>query len=825
MITECVKGKMSDRAIHVRSIPKGTVKFELVLASSVRAVVIAESGARPEESPGICRLDQPVSFTALQADPALLDAATAATKKGGSEDTVPSVSTIELWQRCLPEELVCRVGDVLQLDVHYYRPEKLFFARSVKVVKYRALGREKGYVCALKENGFGFIHSPVRGADAYFKSPQVLNSESLPAPESALKIGTVVSFDVICEDTNSGGKLRAKRVVMENPATAQLQAQEDAVRYTLQERVTGTVLRLSTKKDSPGLIKMHAAFVDGLKSTEFCDPDLVDALTAFQACAQLQSTLIHALPLATLKSYYHVIESRFPGIAHESSPADARDPSLGHNLKIFKLTGDKYDAWKAANTRAGGSGGVDKSRTDPSNLPFFKDDYCSPEFGALAADLKVTFSVCWDPTRARKVAKRIRLTDEPICDAAGEELGEQQGIIDVLVDKVEKYGFIRCIPSDEKLFWHMASASNGTKGGNSNGGAGKDALPLMLGSEVAFQLRRRGGLRCAAGIRTLHQGTLAEETVLPELCTALVIAPNHLVLVDVSAAPLLRKKYLDPRAVTEATAPRDSTGSATAKENWSKVALEAVTPATSSPVEIVGELECETEKVSIGDDVADLSPTAGVDVTPAETGVLSAVIAEVDPSDYKAKYFQVLPRTPLTIVSNGTAAQVGDLVRCRVTVKWVSQRSPVSAEVVDVVPTEDADGKVAAKKRGRISRMKMRVKALPAGACAAVDDECLTAYSLPSVDFVEITDLSGEEGAQLFYCEALEVLPCDEQRDGNSRDSVAFPQPGDEVDFWAVRGAGNLAFHVRMLPKVKDHGVSQRGICSVQTMCPVFIYA
>lgn len=56
VITECVKGKMSDRAIHVRSVPKGTVKFELVLASAVRAVVIAESGSRPEESPGIARL-------------------------------------------------------------------------------------------------------------------------------------------------------------------------------------------------------------------------------------------------------------------------------------------------------------------------------------------------------------------------------------------------------------------------------------------------------------------------------------------------------------------------------------------------------------------------------------------------------------------------------------------------------------------------------------------------------------------------------------------------------------------------------------------------
>lgn len=837
VITECVKGKMSDRAIHVRSLPKGTVKFELVLASAVRAVVIAESGARPEESPGIARLDQPVSFTALQqsADSALLGAASAAAaKKAGNADAAasdPSITSIELWQRCLPEELVCRVGDVLQLDVHYYRPEKLFFARSVKVVQYRALGREKGHVCALKENGFGFIHSPLRGADAYFKSSQVLSWESLPAPESSLKIGTVVSFDVICEDTNAGGKLRAKRVVLENPATAQQQAQEEIARCTLLEGVKGTVLRVSTKKDSPGLIKLLLpAQVEELRNlADFCDPELVDALTAFQACAELQSTVIQALPLATLRSYYHVIESRFPGLAHESTPTDARDPSLGHNLKIYKLAGEKYDVWRAAHaktlsTSTGTTADKGKQQSDLTTLPFYKDDYCTPEFGALAADLKVVFAVCWDSVRARRVARKICLTDEPVCDASGAELGEQSGIVDVLVDKGEKYGFIRCIPSDEKLFWHMASTSTSNKAG-AGGNKDKDAasaavVPLMLGSEVSFQLRRRGGLRCAANIRTLPQGTLSSETVLPELCTALVTAPNQLVLVDVSAAPLLRKKFVDPRVVAEATgATKDP--STTVTESWSKVALDGSSPVPSpvpvpsaasvSPADVIVELESETSKVAIADETAVESP---VPADSSSSATLQQVPAEaVDSSDYKAKYFQPLPRTPLPIqgTPEGLQLQVGDLVRCRVTVKWASQRSPLHAEVVEVVasPAVGEVSRSAFKKKGRISRMKVRVKGFAFGSgSGVVDEDCLSAYNLPSIDFVEITELGAEQGQPCFYCEALEVLQVQGDEHSNSRD-IVFPQPGDEVEFWAVPGmGGNVAFHVKLLPKVKDHGVS-----------------
>ncbi|KAJ1418472.1 hypothetical protein B484DRAFT_142174 [Ochromonadaceae sp. CCMP2298] len=219
VITEMVKGKMSDRAIHVKVVPKGTVKFELVVAAGVEACVIAESASHPEETPGIARLMLSLSTEVVGSL---------------SEGSSGHLDVIELWQRCLPDEMTCAVGDMLLLDVHFYRPEKLFFARNVKIGQYRRLGREVGTICSLKENGFGFIHSALRSADLYFKYSHVLGWDSLPVAESALKVGAVITFDVSFESTNQGGKLKAKRVMIQK---AESKVKEDS-RYIMKEDIS-----------------------------------------------------------------------------------------------------------------------------------------------------------------------------------------------------------------------------------------------------------------------------------------------------------------------------------------------------------------------------------------------------------------------------------------------------------------------------------------------------------------------------------------------------------------------------------------------------------
>jgi hypothetical protein len=61
-----------------------------------------------------------------------------------------------------------QIGDKLRLDVQNYRPEKIHFARAVKVSSFRKIGREAGVVCGIKE-GFGFVRSHLRDIDMYFR--------------------------------------------------------------------------------------------------------------------------------------------------------------------------------------------------------------------------------------------------------------------------------------------------------------------------------------------------------------------------------------------------------------------------------------------------------------------------------------------------------------------------------------------------------------------------------------------------------------------------------------------------------------------------------
>ena len=55
-IVENSKGKMSDRAVHLRVLPTGTVIFEYAIAEQVEAIVVAEPKyVNKEEEPGLAR--------------------------------------------------------------------------------------------------------------------------------------------------------------------------------------------------------------------------------------------------------------------------------------------------------------------------------------------------------------------------------------------------------------------------------------------------------------------------------------------------------------------------------------------------------------------------------------------------------------------------------------------------------------------------------------------------------------------------------------------------------------------------------------------------
>lgn len=179
---------------------------------------------------------------------------------------------------------------------------------------------------------------------------------------------------------------------------------------------------------------------------------------------------------------------------------------------------------------------------------------------------------------------------------------------------------------------------------------------------------------------------------------------------------------------------------------------------------------------------------------------------ELDCSDFRAKYFPVLPRLPISFTPGGDSVpQVGDVVACQVTANWTVQRSPVSLAVLSSASTPSSK---AFKKKGRINRLKFRVRA-PASS-EFVSADCLQCYGVATIDFVELVDLSYEDSShsadalgQYFYCQAQELMPSDE----NSRE---LAQIGDEVEFWVVPSAGPSAFGAKLLPKVssREHGVS-----------------
>jgi hypothetical protein len=803
-----IKGKMCDRAMHVSRLPKGSVKFEILLASKVRAVVVAESSSTPEEVPGLLRLDAPLARYAKVAS------------TDGAESS--NISTIELWQRCLPDELVCKIGDVLQLDVHYYCPEKLYFARAVKIVTFRPMGREWGQVCSLKENGFGFVHSQLRGSDIYFKSSHVFDEDSSIVPEHSLKIGTMLTFDVAYEDTHSGGKLRCKRVMLENPAATKLRSDAASQQSLISRDVLGVVVRNTTKKDAPGLLRYldpaAAAALTEQSALPCYDPEVLGAMSSFTGCSDVQSFTHVGLPYNALKNYFSVIEDKFaPTVVYKSVQTDNRDASTGYTIVVSKVSSaEKYEEWKAGLAGSADRAARDKdasrsngdSGTGPT-IQFAKDDYTTPDFGALANDLKVIFDVCWDFTKGKKMAKNIRLTDESITGAED----PQFGVVDVFVDKNERYGFIRVIPSDEKLFWHMGpkSQTSGTVGSEHAG-------HLMLGSEVRFSLRSRGGLRCATDIQVLPAGQLCAKETLPECCLGLVVDESQLVLLDVKAVALLCNKYLDLGLMQNALLNHRKLKSGA--EGWSRA----------------NEIPQKLGKAGAsGGASASENGAAVPDDSPKE---------EAENTDFAAKYFPMLPRCPLRyVVSPAAEADVpgtgagscaaGEVVACTLDVQWGLQRTPVAATVVPSSSSQEASQGLiatpmqAVKKKGVITKLKFRTS-VAATAGSDGNEFCgLQRRSFPLIDFVEILAVGDssrsasvvELSSEYYYCQFNELV----QRysvESNSREDASQPQVGDEVEFFNIPALPNavaiesLAFYVKLLPKtaVGKESVSGRDI-------------
>ncbi len=825
VIAESVKGKLSDRAIHLHIIPKGSVIFEYEVGKEVLATVVSAPG--DGGSPGLARLKNAINVTSIS---------------GVTED---NLSQIELWPRCMPEELILRVGDVLQLDVLYYRPEKLYFARSVKVASYRQLGREEGYIVAVRDQGFGFIHSLTRNIDIYFKKGQVLSStDGVFLPESSLQTETLVSFDVSGEDISAAkNKLRAVRVriVPHSRASGEKtteKEEEEMKKSVLRQDVRGRVVRTPKSRESSGLLKISADDAKAIRDTVFFNPSIISALDEFVRVPEWREVSIYALPVSSARQFYTVLDRAsittttttttssvdndyssannsskrssdimFPGVVYENLLINDKEPSVGRRLVIRKVEAAEYSSWLDNNSQQQqqSNAAIVKSQKDHNFVEFFKDDYQSSEWIPLSNDLHVRFNLCWDNSRNRKIAKAVRLTDEPAPDSGGSS-EPQQGIVDMAVEKNGCFGFIRCLPSDEKLFYHIGT------------GMPRPA-DLHVGSAVSFRLRVRGGLRCATDIACIPMHAVQLQSELPGECHALVVGDGSAaVLVDAKGCggAALCKKFIG-LSLLSAGALADQHGSAAAmgagkkvsSALWDKKSIETGAGAASTTIHV-------TSENGNGDDDEEAAADAKRDET------------------YMPKFYPPLPRIYLPLkdaggadVTPGAGPPVGSVVLCKVVVNWAAQRQPLYFCLASTTAA------LAVCKRGRIVRSKFRLK-LPLSLeslmpgqinegnkeVASVAEDSISSAALALVDLVEIFDLEERTKDQrlvdlaasavapanavtlspkVFYCRHDEVtLGPDAEFGAAGRDGI---QNGSEVEFWAVPSLSScMALNVSVVP-------------------------
>lgn len=809
VIAEMIRGRLCERAIHLKIIPAGTVQFEVVVVSDANLTVLTEPGLPPaDEIPGLGKLDEEISVEQYT---------------GGSK-----IVEVDLWHRCMPEDLIVRKGDRLKVNIHYYRPEKIFFARNARIIQFFPLGRDIGQIVTIKEqNSFGFIKSDMRKVDLYFKSTLVINSNGEPVPESELKKGNIVTFDCNVEDAL---KLRAIRVQLADQATQQhylsqvnSSSSSSSVDDTvLLKDVVGVVVRNASKRDSQGLIKVATPVFKEIQELVFIDPLIVQAIDShFLPNASLNSIDLPGLPDHQKKVYQDVIDHRYSSqLTYETLPTHVTD-----NFKTLRIT--KKAVKDQAETPAKPEKAMKILSKGDSTIPFSKEDYKTEELGPLISDMEVIFDVAWDRFKAKKVAKYIRLTDEEISQTEEEKVNNV-GVIDAFIQSSYRGGFIRSLKTDEKLFWVTKSEGKGGSDAVEEGN-GTTNGDYAVDSEVSYTLRKRGGLRCAVDVKLLPKGTLSKEVVLPQVCNAVVVAQNtatnqlDVVLTETGHETQLCLKYID-LAVLDALfklqqPPQSSSTAATSNE--------PVVKADSPQGEVQGDSSPNTE---VG----------------AALNGSDAPSSTEDRVEYKAKYYPPLARLPISLpartvtpsdetskegkrtASPTDALKVGDVVSCHVVVNWAVKRSPLSVTILDILPSN------AVKRRGRIQNAKFRVKTnvvnqVITSLSSSVSVDQLKRYRLNELDWTEIQEIPLEKkGATpledslslaskpvaaavtfgTFYCLFNEIGDVSGNSHSNghefNRESL---EVGEEVEFWTLPNNAHIAFGVVTVPK-RDFGVS-----------------
>jgi hypothetical protein len=707
-------------------LPFGTVTFEKVLAVGATAVITLEPKLHPHEDPGMLRL--------------LGDAIS-------QGDGKPDIKEVELWPRCTPDGFVGRVGDVLRVDVTAYRPEKLVFARSVKIVSYRKLGRHFGVICEIpSRGGFGFIRPLSGESDIYFRTAEVSQSADDTSnsecylEESAVKVNMNVSFEIITDESGSAGrsasssKLRAIRVCVEKAAF-----QKKAI---IAKHLKGVVVR-ECRKDAPGSIEIHdsesiPSVADDVRA---CHSELTDALVEFSNNEYMTNVLVENF-MESQKIALRKIITEFPNIGFESVELNSSSSKkLGYTIRFWKMNNADYSAWLIQhNLQIDSSGASDSKSCSPRIVSFMKKDIHEAPPELFRAGQEVIFDLHLEKLNCTRVACNVVLIDH-LVDGEVNSIGVMDG----------KY--IRCIPSDERLMW--TSSKNRRNKGTSDDNNPEYVNPatLAVNQLVSFDIRLRAGSRFASSVKALDgvdvdANPLLKEHELPEICSGIVVPGNKVIPIDISQCSILQSKIVDlvgicakAKAIMQAKkASADSKASEIT--SWKKTAL----PAEN--------IESSDDHVSVVNE-KDLKGTEVVETVSDEPTDNTAT--EKSNSGTSAVFYPPLAPAALHICLSGSSdplemsfdCDVGRVIEFYPVVNWAVQRQPLKA-AVSVTYAEKIKAQQT-KTSANLLAQNCRVKGVIT---------CLKINVAPGIECTEIAvgyNPSRSDSGEYYYCDSREL--------------------------------------------------------------------
>ncbi len=876
--------KQVHQAIGITTLMKGTIQFEQTIAKNATATVIVEPRLHPREEPGTLLLDTPVEFD-------------------DSDGKKLVLKEIELWSRCAPDGMVFRIGDIIGLDVNHFRPEKLQFARNIRMKSYRKMSRHTGRICSIRDEGYGFIKLTdsvlddiITKENCYFRLSEVISSkDGSMLPVKQLTLGMPLSFEILLEEArNREVRSRALRVMQLDSFGEVIDDinSENSSMLLVSKGMRGKVTKDSNKKDSPGSIAImksnSAAFSPGVELGDAASEEstvkairlsqvnvtkakIFDDLMQFQEISKksnLTEFLVEQISVAEVRLYFEVLTQEeytekggfFFGIVCEIPSRTASNGHLSTGLQALKVKNIvsrekrqqdnnwevRYLQWvndsismlkessvafeeqQARNdARRDETGGRDQRRggdgTGAPSAIFVRSD-TSEIYGQITRDLMVTFDLYVDRNSNQKIAKSVQLTDEPAYGVSDD--AKFTGVIESVFSRGIRYGYLRSIPLDEKIFWSSSCIEDK-----------ESESKLGEGSFVSFGIRRRGGVRTAVDIElksipdaveTIQQGKFLGVVVGSSLSINSQTQDQFIIPLDAANEPTIQGKFWDYN-LADSLSQHAHARNKTIKSNrseWERIDLANV--------------DATEEKDIGGKESKEVKSDNSTETTGAMKGEGTTKHAQVSVVT-GAKYYPAMPRTRIPLVvtsesasynhtsSDGTVVTMpgfepGTLVYAQAVTNFLISREPLRAINPELASNHslnavEVDGvKVSIPKKGRlmkrrgvITKLAVRGRVDHSSDNGSLYDgiELTEIRELPSnVDpaiMLELGQMTNNTGDSVFYCDTREIIiPA-----GAGKEAVS---QGDEVEFYGVvvslnGNAVNVASYAHLGPRRDKEGI------------------